>query len=71
MNNQQEHSMMHSEPMSGIWEFLTEEQKKKIALLKMDMKIQMTEMKISDMEKMIEFKKKAIADIRKVQEMIK
>jgi len=21
------HSMMHSEPMSGIWEFLTEEQK--------------------------------------------
>jgi hypothetical protein len=29
------------------------------------------EMKISDMEKMIEIKKEAIANIRKVQEMIK
>jgi hypothetical protein len=65
------HSMMHSEPMTGIWEFLTEEQKKKIAIMKMDMKIQMMEMKINDMEQMIELKKKAIVDIRKVQEMIK
>lgn len=62
---------MHSEPMSGIWEFLTEEQKKTIALMKMDMKIQMMEIKIDHMEKMIELKKRAIADIRKVQEMIK
>jgi hypothetical protein len=64
-------SMMHSESMSGIWEFLTEEQKKKIVLMKLDMKIQMMEMKINDMEKMIELQKKAIDDIRKVQEMIK
>jgi hypothetical protein len=65
------HSMIYSEPMSGIWEFLTEEQKKKIALMKLDMKIQMMEIKINEMEKMIELKKKAIDDIRKVQEMIK
>jgi hypothetical protein len=65
------HSIMHSEPMSGIWEFLTEEQKKKIALMKVDMKIQLMEIKINDMEKMIELKKKAIADIRKVQEMVR
>ena len=65
------HSMIHSEPMSGIWEFLTEEQKKKIALMKLDMKIQMMEIKINEMEKMIELKKKAIDDIQKVQEMIK
>ena len=58
------HSMTHSEPMSGIWEFLTEEQKKKIALMKLDMKIQMMEIKINEMEKMTVLKKKAIADIR-------
>ena len=60
-----------SEPMSEIWGFLTEEQKKKVAVMKMDIKIQWLEMKINDMEKMIELKKKAIADIRQVQEMIK
>jgi hypothetical protein len=65
------HSMMHSEPMSGIWEFLTEEQKKKVALMKMYLKIQFMELKINDMEKMIGLKKKAIDDIRKVQEMIR
>ena len=63
--------MIHSEPMSGIWEFLNEEQKKKIALMKLDMKIQFMEMKINDMEKMIDVKKNAMANIRKVQEMIK
>lgn len=66
-----EHSSMHSEPMTEIWGFLTEEQKKKVAVMKMDIKIQMMEMKISDMGKMIELKKKAIADIKQVQEMIK
>jgi len=65
------HPMMHSEPMTEIWGLLTDEQKKKVVLMKMDMKIQMMEMKISDMEKMIEMKKKAIADIKQVQEMIK
>ncbi|AKB42889.1 hypothetical protein MSKOL_0601 [Methanosarcina sp. Kolksee] len=63
--------MMHDEPMSDIWGFLTEEQKKKVAVMKIDMKIQWMETKINDMEKMIEFKKKGIANIRMVQEMIK
>ncbi len=63
--------MIHSEPMYGIWEFLNEEQKKKIALMKLDMKIQFMEMKINDMEKKIEVKKNAMANILKVQEMIK
>jgi hypothetical protein len=65
------HPMVHSKPMSEIWGLLTEEQKKKVAAMKMDMKIQWMEMKISEMEKMIELKKKAIADIKQVQEMIK
>jgi hypothetical protein len=39
--------------------------------MKMDRKIQWLKVKIHDMEKMIELKKKAIADIRKVQEMMK
>jgi hypothetical protein len=64
-------SMMHSEPMTEIWGLLTDEQKKKIVLMKMDMKIQWMEMKINDMGKMIELKKKMIADIKQVQEMIK
>jgi len=65
------HPMMQSEPMTEMWGLLTEEQKKKIAVMKMDMKIKWMEIKISDMEKMIELKKKAIADIKQVQEMIK
>jgi hypothetical protein len=63
--------MMHSEPMTEIWELLTEEQKKEVALMKMDMKIQWMETKINDMERMISLKLKAIDSIRKVQEMIK
>jgi len=63
--------MMQSEPMTEMWGLLTEEQKKKIVLMKMDMKIQWMEMKINDMGKMIELKKKAIDDIKQVQEMIK
>jgi hypothetical protein len=65
------HPMMQSEPMTEIWGLLTEEQKKKVAVMKMDLKIQWMEVKISEMEKMIELKKKAIADIKQVQEMIK
>jgi len=65
------HPMMQSEPMTEMWGLLTEEQKKKIALMKMDMKIQWLEMKINDMERMISLKLKAIDSIRKVQEMIK
>ena len=63
--------MMHAEPMTEMWGLLTEEQKKKVAVMKMDMKIKWMEMKISDMEKMIELKKKAIDNVRMVQEMIK
>jgi predicted 2-oxoglutarate/Fe(II)-dependent dioxygenase YbiX len=63
--------MMHSEPMTEIWELLTEEQKKEVALMKMDMKIQWMETKINDMERMISLKLKAIDSIRKVQEMVK
>ena len=57
--------------MAEMWELLTEEERKKVAVMKMDLIIQWIEVKINDMEKMIELKKKAIADIRKVQEMIK
>ncbi len=39
--------------------------------MKMNMKIQWLEARIHDMENMIELKKKAIADIRKVPEMMK
>ena len=66
-----EHSSMHCGSESEVFGFLTEEQKKKVAVMKMDMKIKWMEMKISDMEKTIELKKKTIADIRQVQEMIK
>ena len=66
-----EHTSMHCGSESEVWGFLTEEQKKKVASMKMDLKIQWMEVKISDMEKMIELKKKAIADIKQVQEMIK
>jgi ABC-type hemin transport system substrate-binding protein len=66
-----EHSSMHCGSESEVLGFLSEEQKRKVAVMKMDMKIQWMEMKISDMGKMIELKKKAIADIKQVQEMIK
>jgi predicted 2-oxoglutarate/Fe(II)-dependent dioxygenase YbiX len=67
----EEHPMMHAGPMTEIWGLLTEEQKKEVALMKMDMKIQWLETKINDMERMISLKLKAIDSIRKVQEMIK
>jgi predicted 2-oxoglutarate/Fe(II)-dependent dioxygenase YbiX len=67
----EEHPMMQAGPMIEIWERLTDEQKKEVALMKMDMKIQWLEMKINDMERMISLKLKAIDSIRKVQEMIK
>jgi hypothetical protein len=57
--------------MTQTWELLTEEQKKKVAVMRMDMIIKVLEMKICDMEKMIEIKKEAIANIQKAQEMIK
>ena len=72
----EEHSMVGKGPimqtvMGEMWEILTEEQKKKVAVMRMDMITKWMEVKIHDMEKMIEMKKEAIANVRKVQEMIK
>lgn len=72
----QEHSMMGQgsimeTAMVEMWELLTTEQKKEVAVMRMNKFIKMFEMKISGMEKMIEIKKEAIADIKKVQEMLK
>jgi hypothetical protein len=72
----EEHSMMGKgsimeTAMVEMWELLTTEQKKKVAVMRMDKFIKILEMKISGMEKMIEMKKEAIADIKKVQEMLK
>ena len=66
-----EHSSMHCGSESEIFGFLTEEQKKRVAVMKMDIKIQIMEMKIKEMENAIELKKKIIADFKQVQEMIK
>jgi len=72
----QEHSMMGqgsimATAMVEMWELLTPEQKKKVAVMRMDKFIKILEMKISGMEKMIEIKREAIADIKKAQEMLK
>jgi hypothetical protein len=57
--------------MVEMWELLTEEQKKKVAVTRMDIFIKIFEIKISGMEKMIEIKRETITDIKKVQEMLK
>ena len=57
--------------MTQTWKLLTEEQKKKVAIMRMDNAIKFLEMKISDMEKMGEIKKAVIDDIRKTKEMLK
>jgi hypothetical protein len=71
----EEHLMIGKGPimqtaMAEMWELLTLEQKKKVAVMRMDMIIQLMEIKISDMEKMISLKKTAIADVQKVKEMM-
>ena len=70
--------MMHAGAMSAIvelmtemWELLTEEQKKKVMEMRMDIKTQWMETEISNEKRLNEVKRKAIADIRKVQEMMK
>ncbi len=72
----QEHSMIGQgsimeTAMVEMWELLTTEQKKEVAVMRMNKFIKILEMKISGMEKMIEIKREAIADIKKVQEMLK
>ena len=59
------------ELMTEMWGLLTEEQKKKIMVMRIDIINQLLEAEISNEERMNEVKKKAIADIRKVQEMLK
>ena len=71
----EEHSMVGKCPimqtaMVEMWELLTVEQKKKVAVMRMDMIIKLMEIKISDLEKMISLKKTAIADVQKVKEMM-
>lgn len=56
--------------MVEMWELLTVEQKKKVAVMRMNKFIKIFEIKISGMEKMIEIKREAIADIKKVREML-
>jgi len=72
----EEHSMVGKGPIMQIamvemWELLTVEQKKKVAVMRMDKIIKILEMKISGMEEMIKLKKEVIADMRKTQEMLK
>lgn len=64
-------AQMHHGSMPEIWGLLTDEQKKEVMLMKLDMKIQWMEIKVNEMEKMIELKKKSIDNIKKVQGMIK
>jgi hypothetical protein len=71
----EEHSMVEKDPimqtaMVEMWELLTVEQKKKVAVMRMDMIIKLMEIKINDLEKMIALKKTAIADVQKVKEML-
>lgn len=58
--------MPHGEMMN-----LTEEQKKKMMLMHMDMKIMFLEKKIKDMENAIELKKKMITAMKTMQAMFK
>jgi hypothetical protein len=71
----EEHLMVGKGPimqtaMVEMWELLTVEQKKKVAVMRMDMIIKLMEIKISDLEKMISLKKTAIADVQKIKEMM-
>ena len=61
------HPMMHAgampaivELMTEMWGLLTEEQKKKVMVMRMDIITQWMEAEISNEEKMIEVKKNAI-----------
>jgi hypothetical protein len=66
----EEHPIMQT-IMTEMWELLTIEERKKVAVMRMDMIIKWMEVKIHDMEKMIELKKEAIANMQKIKEMLK
>ncbi len=63
--------MHHGSPMYEIWECLTEEQKRQVAIMKLEMKKKFLQMKIDECQKMAEMKKEIIENINKVEEMIK
>jgi hypothetical protein len=72
----EKHSMAGKGPiietiMEETWELLTEEQKKKVAVMRIEKIMKILEMKISGMEKMIAIKKEAIANMQKMKEMLK
>ena len=72
----QEHSMMGpgsimETAMSEMWELLTEEQKKKVTVMRMNKFIKILEIKMHGMEKMIEIKKEAITNLKEIQGMLK
>ena len=57
--------------MTETWGLLTDEQKKKVAVMRIEKLMKILEKKISCMEQIIKLKKEAIANVRKAQEMIK
>jgi hypothetical protein len=59
------------ELMTEMWGLLTEEQKKKVMVMRMEIYKQWMEAEISNEEKMLEIKKKAISTIQNIQEMMK
>jgi hypothetical protein len=72
------HSMMHAGAMSAVvelmqemWGLLTEEQRKKVMIMRIDIITQLIETEIANEEKMFAIKKKAVADMQKVKEMLK
>jgi hypothetical protein len=72
----EEHSMAGKGPiietiMEETWDLLTEEQKRKVAVMRIEKIMKILEMKINGMEKMIAIKKEAIANMQKIKEMLK
>jgi len=48
----EENSIMHASPIHEFYVLLNEEQKRKVAIMRMDMKIQCVKAKIHNMEKL-------------------
>ena len=72
------HPMMHAGAMSAVvevmkemWDLLTEEQRKKVMVMRMDILTDWMEAEMCNEERMNEVKRNAIDSIRQVQEMLK
>lgn len=67
--------MMHPagvvELMTEVWGLLTDEQRKKVMAMRIDLINQLMEAEVSNVERINEIKKKAIAYHREIQEMLK